>query len=79
MDLETIKNSTSLLIYTPGGEELIAHKSFDGSFTAKSKVEPNNFINLSKDWIFEHQGTYYFKDPFKAEGSAERYLILYNI
>ena len=75
MDLESIKNSTSLLIYTPGGEELIAHKSFDGSFTAKSKVEPNNFINLSKDWIFEHQNTYYFKDPTK-KGSSERYLIL---
>ena len=75
MDLETVKNSTSLVIFTPSGEELIAHKSFDGSFTSKSKVEPNNFINLSKDWIFEHQGTYYFKDPTK-KGSAERYLIL---
>lgn len=75
MDLETIKNSTSLLIYTPNKEELIAFQSFDGSFTAKSKVEPNNFINLSKGWIFEHQGTYYFKDPTK-KGSAERYLIL---
>ena len=64
MDLESIKNSTSL-VYTPSGEELIAHKSFDGSFTAKSKVEPNNFINLSKDWIFEHKETYYFKDPTK--------------
>ena len=75
MDLETIKKSTSLLIYTPDKEELIAFQSFDGSFTAKSKVEPNNFINLSKDWIFEHQNTYYFKDPTTKDYS-KRYLIL---
>ena len=50
MDLENIKKSTSLVIVTPSGEELIAHKSFDGSFTAKSKVEPNNFINLYTWW-----------------------------
>lgn len=75
MDLGTIKKSTSLLIVTPSGEELIAHRNIDNSFTAKSKVEPKNFINLSKDWIFEHQNTFYFKDPTK-KGSTERYLIL---
>ena len=75
MDLGTIKKSTSLLIVTPSGEELIAHRNIDNSFTAKSKVEPKNFINLSKDWIFEHQGTYFFKDPTTKDYS-KRYLIL---
>ena len=54
--MDNIKSSTGYLVIVtpPSGEELIAHKSFDGSFTARSKKDINNFINLSTDWIERH-------------------------
>lgn len=73
--MDKIKSATSLVIVTPSGEELIAHKSFDGSFTARSKKDINNFINLSIDWIEEHNNYYYFKIPMGKDFS-QRYLIL---
>ena len=73
--MDNIKSATSLVIVTPSGEELIAHKSFDGSFTARSKKDINNFINLSRDWIEKHNDYYYFKVPVR-EGFSQRYLIL---
>ena len=35
--MDNIRSSKRIVIVTPSGEELIAHKSFDGSFTARSK------------------------------------------
>ena len=71
MDLETIKKSTSLLIVTPSGEELIAHRNRD-NFIAKSNKGIDNFINLPNNWIVEYRENYFFADPI----SNKRYHIL---
>ena len=70
--MEKIKNATNLVIVTPSGEELIAHRNRDNSFTAKSNKGRDNFINLPNNWIVEYRGNYCFTDPI----SNKRYHIL---